>query len=102
MSFLAWASRLVCWSAAADSPALVSMSARQLAPNGGQPAGHGPVNKLIPDLDGNSTHNRGVNHDIQVNLVPVGGGQRVGELPALAHGQLDRRPHHRDQLLPAP
>ena len=56
------------------------LSARQLAPDLGQAAGRGPVNKLIPDLDGNTTNHRGIDDDVQVNVVPVGAGQGVREL----------------------
>src|SRR6516165_9756160 len=84
------------------SDSCAGTSARQLAPYGGQAAGRGPVYKFIPDLDGKSTHDRGIDDDIQVNVVPVGAGQRLREPPAVARGQLDRRAHHRDQLLPAP
>src|SRR5437867_380893 len=77
-------------------------SARQLSPDGGQPAGRGRVYELIPDLDGNTADDRGVEHDVQVYPVPVGGGQRVGEPPLLGRCQLDRRTHPRGQLLPAP
>src|SRR6516164_1547304 len=83
------------------SDSCAGTSARQLAPYGGQAGGRGPVYKFIPDLDRKSTHDRGIDDDIQVNVVPVGGGQRLREPPALARGQLDRRAYHRDQLLPA-
>src|ERR1700691_2556419 len=89
-----------CGSSASDWVA--GISARQLAPHGGQAAGRGPVDKFIPDLDGHSTYHRGIDDDIQVNIVPVGAGQGVGEPPALARGKLGRRADHRDQLLPAP
>jgi hypothetical protein len=78
-------------------------SARQLAPDLGQPAGRGPVNKLIPDLDGNSTHDRGIKHDIEVNACARRTPASVSASRLRwARGQLDRRPHHRDQLLLAP
>ena len=80
----------------------VALPGRQPAPNGGQTARRGPVYKFIPDLDGKSTHDRGIYDYIQVNVVPVGAGQRLREPPALARRQLDRGTHHRDQLLPAP
>jgi hypothetical protein len=49
-------------SSAADSVA--GISARQLAPDLGQATGRGPVNKVIPDLDGHSTNYRGIDDDI--------------------------------------
>src|SRR5580700_2950496 len=87
-------------SSAADSVA--GISARLLAPDLGQATGRGPVNKVIPDLDGYSTNYRRIDDNIQVNVVPVGAGQCVCEPPALARGELGRRADHRDQLLPAP
>jgi len=54
-------------SAAADS--FACRSARQLSPDGGQPAGRGRVYELIPDLDGNTAYDRGIYHDVQVHPV---------------------------------
>src|SRR6185312_13135106 len=75
---------------------------RRIRSHVGQPAGRGRVYELIPDLDGNTAYDRGIYHDVQVHPVPVGGGQRAGEPPLLGRCQLDRRTHHRDQLLPPP
>src|SRR5580692_9437978 len=81
---------------------LLALSGRQPAPDVGQATGRGSVYKLIPDLDGKPANHQGIDDDVQVNVVPVGAGQGVGEPPELARGQLGRRADHRDQLLPAP
>ena len=89
-------------SAAADS--FACRSARQLSPDGGQPAGRGRVYELIPDLDGNTAYDRGVYHDVQVHLVPAVVAPALRRAAA-ALGRCvssTRRTDHCDQLPPAP
>src|SRR5262245_38413476 len=75
-------------------------SGRQPLPQLGEPARHAAVNELIPDLDGYSTHDPGIDNDIQVNIVAVGLRQRGGEPPALIFGEPGGDPHDGDQPLP--
>src|SRR5215469_10861970 len=75
-------------------------SGRQLLSKLGEPARHAAVNELIPDLDGYSTHDPGIDNDIQVNIVAVGVRQGGGEPPALIFGEPGGDPHDGDQALP--
>src|SRR5215470_12048865 len=75
-------------------------SGRQPLAQLGEPARHAAVNELIPDLDGYSTHDPGIDNDIQVNIVAVGLRQGGGEPPALLLGEPGGGPHDGDQALP--
>ena len=43
-----------------------------------------PVNEVIPDLNGHTTHDLGIDDDIQLNAAAVNGGQRRCQPFALA------------------
>src|SRR4029077_18423744 len=85
---------------AARRPGRAPSSGRQPLSKGGEPARHAAVNELIPDLDGHSTHDPGIDDDIQVNIVAVGLGQRGGEPPPLILSEPGGDPDDGDQALP--
>src|SRR5689334_15705828 len=85
---------------AARRPGRAPSSGRQPLSKGGEPARHAAVNELIPDLDGHSTHDPGIDDDIQVNIVAVGLGQRGGEPPPLILCEPGGDPDDGDQALP--
>src|SRR5215469_1236948 len=59
-----------------------------------------PVNEVIPDLNGHTTHDLGIDDDIQLNAAAVDGGQRRCQPFALAVTERGSDPHDCDQALP--
>ena len=58
------------------------------------------VNEVIPDVNGHTTHDLGIDDDIQLNAAAVNGGQRRCQPFPLAITEHGGDPHNGDQALP--
>ena len=66
----------------------------------GEPGRHASVDKVIPDLDGHSTHDLGIDDHVEVDAPVVHGRQRRRKAPSLLPGELGGDPHQRDHAPP--
>src|SRR3954468_23814644 len=96
-SLASWCLFGCCLGGASWSPGL----AAELPARLGQVADHAAIDLLVADPDGDAADEGRVDDQLEPDVVPGGGTQRLGEPLLLLFGQGDRGRHPGDQPLPA-